>query len=106
MFTYNATIPETLAPAGLIPSQLTSRPGWNFTYNNISDRATSDLKASQLTSCNHPLSVTNRFVCYLRLLRFTLRKKNEYTVYASDSIQQERLPERLPVSLEVGRIYS
>ena len=73
MSTYNATIPGTLAPAGLTPSQLTSRPGWNFTYN-VSDRATSDLKASQLTSCNHPLSVTNRFVCYLRLLRFTLRK--------------------------------
>ena len=28
-------------------------------------------------------------------------KHTEYTVYASDSIQQERLP----VSLEVGRIY-
>ena len=28
-------------------------------------------------------------------------KQIEYTVYASDSIQQERLP----VSLEVGRIY-
>ena len=28
-------------------------------------------------------------------------KQIEYTIYASDSIQQERLP----VSLEVGRIY-
>ena len=45
-------------------------------------------------------SVSNRFVWYFRLLKFTLRKKRLNTVYASDSIQQERLP----VSLEVGRI--
>ena len=48
---------QKFAPAGLIPSQLTSRPGWNFTYNSISDRAMNELKESQLTSCNHPLSV-------------------------------------------------
>ena len=45
-------------------------------------------------------SVSNRFVWYFRLLKFTLRKNRLNTVYASDSIQQERLP----VSLEVGRI--
>ena len=39
-------------------------------------------------------------VCYFRLLKFTLRKNKLNIVYASDSIQQERLP----VSLEVGRI--
>ena len=54
MFTYTATISKNLATAGLIPSQLTSRPDWNFTYNNVSDRASNELKASQLTSCNHP----------------------------------------------------
>ena len=48
---------QKFAPAWLIPSQLTSRPGWNFTYNSISDRAMNELKESQLTSCNHPLSV-------------------------------------------------
>ena len=46
MFTYTATISKKLAPAGLIPSQVTSRLGWNFTYN---DCATNELKASQLT---------------------------------------------------------
>ena len=40
------------------------------------------------------------FVCYFRLLKFTLRKNKLNIVYARDSIQQERLP----VSLEVGRI--
>ena len=45
-------------------------------------------------------SVSNRFVCYFRLFRFTLGKSRLNTVYASD-----RLPERLPVSLEVVRIY-
>ena len=45
--------------------------------------------------------VTNRFVCYFRLLKFTLRKNKLNTVYPSDSIQQERLP----VSLEVSRTY-
>ena len=43
----------------------------------------------------------NRFVCYFRLLNFTLRKNRLNTVYTSDSILQERLP----VGLEVGRIY-
>ena len=41
------------------------------------------------------------FLFFFRLLKFTLRKNRLNTVYASDSIQQERLP----VSLEVGRIY-
>ena len=57
MFTYTATIFKNLAPAGLIPSHITSRAGWNFTYNNVSDRATSELKASQLTPCNHLLNM-------------------------------------------------
>ena len=57
MFTYTGTISKNFAPAGLIPSQLTSKPGWNFTYNNVSDRATNELKASQLTLCNHPLKL-------------------------------------------------
>ena len=48
--------------------------------------------------------------CLVSVIVFTLlqivevyneEKQIEYTVYASDSIQQERLP----VSLEVGRIY-
>ena len=56
MFTYTTTISRTLAPAGLILSQLTSRLEWNFTYNKVSDRATTELKASQPTSCNHRLS--------------------------------------------------
>ena len=59
MFTYTATISEKSAPAWLIPSQLTSRPGWNFTYNNDSDRGTNELKVSQLTSCNHLLPFFN-----------------------------------------------
>ena len=54
MFTYTATISNNLAPAGLIPSQFTYRTDWNFTYNNVSDRATNKLKASQLTSWNRP----------------------------------------------------
>ena len=41
------------------------------------------------------------FVSYFRWLKFTLRKDRLNTVYASNSIQQERLP----VSLEVGRIF-
>ena len=45
-------------------------------------------------------SVSKRFVCYFRLLKFPLRKNRLNAVYASDSIQQERLL----VSLEVGRI--
>ena len=55
MFIYTATISKNLAPAGLIPSQLISRLDWNFTYNNVSDRATHELKARQLTLYNHPL---------------------------------------------------
>ena len=46
-------------------------------------------------------SASNRFDCYFRLLKFTLKKNRLNTVYASDGIQQERLP----VSLKVGRIY-
>ena len=46
-------------------------------------------------------SFSNSSVCYFRLFNFTLRKNRLNTVYASDSIQQERLS----VSLEVGRIY-
>ena len=56
MFPYTATVSKNLAPAELILSQLTSRPVWNFTNNKVSDRATNEPKASQLTSCNHPLS--------------------------------------------------
>ena len=58
MFTYTATISQNLAPAGLIPSQLTFRSGWNISYNDVSDRVTNELKANQLTSCNHPLTLT------------------------------------------------
>ena len=50
MFTYSATISKNLVPVGLIPSQLTSRLGWNFTYNDVSDQASNELKVSQLTS--------------------------------------------------------
>ena len=46
-------------------------------------------------------SVSNHFFCYFRLLKFTTRKNILNTVYTSDSIQQKRLP----VSLEVGRIF-
>ena len=46
-------------------------------------------------------SVSNGFVCYFRLSKFTLRKNRLNTVYASDSIQQEGLL----ISLDVGRIY-
>ena len=46
-------------------------------------------------------NASNRFVCYFRLLKFIPRKNRLNTVYAGDSIQQERLP----VSLEAGRIY-
>ena len=45
--------------------------------------------------------VSNRFFCYFKLMKFTMRKNRLKTVYASDSIQQERFP----VSLKVGRIY-
>ena len=44
---------------------------------------------------------SNRFGCYFTLLKYALRKNKLNTAYASDSIQQERLP----VSLKVGRIY-
>ena len=47
------------------------------------------------------VSVIFLFVTLRLLLKFTMRKNRLNTVYASDSIQQERLP----VSLEVGRIY-
>ena len=57
MFIYTATISKNLGPTGLLPNQLTSRLGWNFTYNNVSDRSTNELEASQLTSCNHPLRI-------------------------------------------------
>ena len=47
-------------------------------------------------------TVSNRFFFgYFRLLKFTMRKYRLNAVYASDSIQQERMP----ISLEVGRIY-
>ena len=47
-------------------------------------------------------SVTNRFFfCYFRLSMLTMRKIRLNTVYTNDGIQQERLP----ISLEVGRIY-
>ena len=46
---------RNLAPPGLIPSQLTSKPSFNFTYNNVSVRAANVVKMNQLTSCNHPL---------------------------------------------------
>ena len=46
-------------------------------------------------------SVSNRFVCNFRLLKFTLGKNGLNTVYVGDSIQQKRLP----VSMEVGRTY-
>ena len=36
-------------------------------------------------------SVSNRFVCYFRLLKFTVRKNRLDTVYASDSIQQREI---------------
>ena len=68
MFTYTATISKKLWPAELIPSQLTSRPGSNFTNNNVSDRATKELKASQLTSCNSPLNL-----CYFLMEPLSLK---------------------------------
>ena len=37
-------------------------------------------------------SASNCFVCYYRLLKFTLRKNRLNTVYAGVSIQQERCP--------------
>ena len=46
-------------------------------------------------------NVSIRFLCYFRLLTFKLRKKRLNTIYLSYSIQQERLP----VSLEIARIY-
>ena len=45
-------------------------------------------------------SVSNRFLL-LQIIEVFNRKNKLSTVYASDIIQQERLP----VSLEVGRIY-
>ena len=45
-------------------------------------------------------SVSNRFLL-LQTIEVFNRKNKLSTVYASDIIQQERLP----VSLEVGRIY-
>ena len=53
-----------------------------------------------LVSILFSVNITNRF-CYFKLLKFTMRKNGFNTVYASDSIQQERLP----FSLEVRRIY-
>ena len=44
--------------------------------------------------------VSNRFLL-LQMMKFTMRKNRLNTVYASYSIQQERLP----VSLKVGGIY-
>ena len=49
MFKHTATICKNWVLARLIPSQLTYRWDWNFTYNNISDHATNKLNASQLT---------------------------------------------------------
>ena len=47
--------------------------------------------------------VSNRFFCHFKLMKFTMRKNSLKTVYANDSIQQERFP----VSLKVGRpIYA
>ena len=45
--------------------------------------------------------VVNRFFLLLEIDEVYNEKKTDLIVYASDSIQQERLP----VSLEVGRIY-
>ena len=45
--------------------------------------------------------VGNRFFLLLEIDEVYNEKKTDLIVYASDSIQQERLP----VSLEVGRIY-
>ena len=47
------------------------------------------------------VSVIFLFVTLRLLLKFTMRKNRLNTVYASDSIHQERLP----ASLEVDRIY-
>ena len=69
MFTYTATISKNLAPARLIPSQLTSRLGWNLTYNNVSDRATNKLKVSQLAPCKRPYKLPGGD------LRYTNRNK-------------------------------
>ena len=44
--------------------------------------------------------VSNRFLL-LQIHKFTMRKSRLNKVYASDSIQQEKLP----ASLKVGRIY-
>ena len=46
-------------------------------------------------------STSNRFASYFTLLKFTLRKNRLNSVYTSASIQQERLP----VSMEIVRIY-
>ena len=50
--------------------------------------------------CSILFSVNNRFVCYFRLLKFTLQKSRLNMVYVSD-IQQDRLL----VSLGFVRIY-
>ena len=60
VFTQTSTISKNLAPAGLIPSQLTSRPHWNFTYNNISDCATTNWKWP-----NSPHVITSLFTLML-----------------------------------------
>ena len=72
MLTYLAAISTNLAPAGLIYSQLTSRPGCNSTKINVSDRATNELKVSHLTSCNHPLKIE---------LKKKKRKKKLVTIF-------------------------
>ena len=46
-------------------------------------------------------SASNRFMLLQIVEIYDEEKQIEYTVYASDSIQQERLL----ISLEVGRIY-
>ena len=46
-------------------------------------------------------STSNCFVSYFILLKVTLKKNRLNSIYASAGIQQERLP----VSMEVGRIY-
>ena len=45
--------------------------------------------------------VSNCFVCNFRLLKSTPRKNRLNALYASNIIQQQRLP----ISLEVGRDY-
>ena len=77
MFTYSATISKNMVPAGLIPSWLTSKLGWNFTYNEVSDQATNKLKVSQLTSCEfvlfdlHICTVNSNIICEYAHLRIS-----------------------------------